>query len=672
MPVASYRCEIDWDGDGDYLDTGEDVTARVRGGKGIKITRGRDQIRALAPPMAAKLALTLDNTSRDYSPENSGGPLYGSLLPGRSVQVWASRLLDSFDRADSALTLGSADIGGAWAVAVGTWGIAANKAYCVVGDGLAYIDAGDINMLLTCTINADMTAFDYSQACLAFRLVDSDDYLWIRPTLAGLQLLKTDGGAESTLATGATALSSFSDYAIEVRAIGNSIVVLLDGVSEITYTLAGGDATKYSGTTATQYGLRHRTDGGSYAARWDDFTVYTPLGFGRIDELIQHPEPGVRATEIKCLGRLAMLRGKHVSTQLYSSITTDVALGYILDAVGLTDTALRVFDTGKTTLDWWWLDNADAFDAAVSLVNTEGPGAALYEDGRGRFNFESRHYRSLTTRSLSSQATISDTGAEPLHSRPFKYDPGDKSIINVCTVTTKVRSAKGSAAVWSLGSGITLAADEVRKYPARQSDNAPFTAAIEPVSPTDYTVTAGSLASAILDRTSGASCTITLTAGASGATLSGLQLRAQTVSVDNATEMANTINTSASQTAYGAKTYTLPVRAEIPALDAQDFCNAVVQHYLAPRSMAVIALNNGEPERLAQILEREVSDLVTLVEAQTGISGDFWVERIEHQIGAGGAVHRCQFGCEQAGSDQYWVLGDAVYGLLGETTYLGY
>src|SRR5688572_620244 len=80
---------IDWSGDGDFADAGEDVSARVRVEPGIQTTRGRDQLRSLAPPMAGQLTAELDNTSRDYSPENGSSPLAGNLVPGRTVRVYA-------------------------------------------------------------------------------------------------------------------------------------------------------------------------------------------------------------------------------------------------------------------------------------------------------------------------------------------------------------------------------------------------------------------------------------------------------------------------------------------------------------------------------------------------------------------------------------------------------
>jgi hypothetical protein len=493
VSVAQYAVKIDWNNNESFADAGDDVTARVRGRKGVLIERGRDQLRALAPPMAGSAKFGLDNTSRDYSPENASSPLAGLLYPGHAAQVQA-----------------------------------------------------------------------------------------------------VSGGS--------------------------------------TYALFS----------------------------------------GRLDGLAQRPEAGQRAVEISCLSTLSRLVGQKISTPLYQNVTTDEALGYILDAIGV-DSSPRVLDAGQTTMRWWWLDQEDAFTAAKTLLATEGPGAALYEDGQGRIHFESRHYRYLTTRSAVSQATFSDSGSEPLHSVPFKYDPGITSVVNVCRVDVKVRSAKTLAAIWSIDDAVSLAPAEVRQIAVKPTDDEPFTGAVTPSGAGgDYTVTAGSLASLSLDRTSGGSCAITLTAGSSGATITGLRLRAQPVTVDSVVPVANTIDTSTSRDRYGVRTYTLPTRAEISANDAQDFVNAVVARYQNPRPTVQITITNATAERLAQILGREVSDRITVVEAQTGLDGDCWIERITHEIDGGGQIHRVVLGCERATDDQVWILGDAELGVLGSTTALGY
>ncbi|HEV2778541.1 MAG TPA: hypothetical protein VGX25_04000 [Actinophytocola sp.] len=68
---------------------GEDVTDRVQYGS-ITIEYGRDQARSLAPITPGRARFDLDNSSRDYSPENASSPLAGLLGPGRDLVVQAT------------------------------------------------------------------------------------------------------------------------------------------------------------------------------------------------------------------------------------------------------------------------------------------------------------------------------------------------------------------------------------------------------------------------------------------------------------------------------------------------------------------------------------------------------------------------------------------------------
>lgn len=499
---------IDFNNNGDYAAAYDDVSARVRRAPGITCSRGRDQVRQLAPPAAGALNADLDNQSRDYSTSNAGSPLAGLLYPGHAVQLRAG-----------------------------------------IGSLVGY------------------------EAAVGYE-----------------------------------------------------------------------SATPYNG-----------------------LALETALWTGILDDLPQHPERDSRSVSIPCLGTLSRLRSSsgsniRISTALYQSIRTDQALGYLLDAVGW-PAADRVLDTGKTTLNWWWLQDADPFAAMVEILASEGAGAAIYEDTLGRIVFESRHYRLLTARCTTAQATIRDTGAEPLHSAPFAINPGLKDVVNVCTVEVKTRSAKTLAAVWSLGSTLTLAPNELRRVIATSND--PFTAAVAPVLATDYTVTAGSLVSVTLDRTSGASCTITLTAGASGATVTGLQLRAQAVTVDNTVQVTNNIDTTTSQARYGKRTYPLAARAEIELNVAQDFANAVVGYYQEPRTSLSVTVRGGATERLTQCLSREVSDRIHIVEAQSGFDNDVFIEQIA--LATDGSLLTAVFGCETADSPNYGTWGASTYssGLWG-------
>ena len=322
--------------------------------------------------------------------------------------------------------------------------------------------------------------------------------------------------------------------------------------------------------------------------------------------------------------------------------------------------APRHLDEGKTTLDWWWLDKQDAMGALNTLKATEGPGAAVYEDGTGAITFKGRHARLTETRSTTIQTTFRTAAgaAEPLASLPFAYDPGTRDVVNQATVDVNVRTLAALAQVWALGSTVVLGVNETRKYVARQSDGDPFTAAVAPDSGGgDYTVSVGALASVpTIDRTSGSSVTITLVGGAAGATVTGLRLRAQSLDVTSTTTVASTIDVTASQTAYGVRTFPLPIRADISVSVAQDLVNAIVGYQQDGRATATVTVRGIQSaERLTAALAREVSDRVRIVHAGSGLDADFYVEHIAFEVRAP-ASHVTAFACEETGAATFFVL----------------
>lgn len=478
--IPVYELCVDWNRDGDYSDTGENVTTRTRA-EPISHERGRDQIRALAPPMAGTGSLTLDNTSRDYSPENGASPLVGNVAPG-----------------------------------------------CLVRGRCTY--------------------------------------------------------------------------------------------SAVTY----------------------------------------PLFVGILSDVPQHPERGARSVGLEWLGTLSRLRGVTASTAVYTNIRTDQAITVLLDAAGW-PAADRVLATGRTTFPYWWMDGDDCLDMLFKLFFSEGPGAALYEDAQGRIVFEDRYYRMLTTRSLVSQGTFRDSGAMPLFNN-FAYDPGLKDVINVASYAATRRNLQPLAVVWSTTLAITVGAGQTLTLEAVSQSGDPFINAVTPVLGTDYTIASGSLASLTLARTSGMSVAIVITGGSTGATVSGLQLRAQSLTAEQF-RMTNTIDASASIARHGRQSWDKPTWPEMDPNGAQDFCNAVVSMYQQPRATVSISINTNDDVMTPHVLQREISDRITVVEGQTALSADFYLERVNHMITKGGAKHVATFGLEKAGvAPNYGVWGSGQWG----------
>jgi len=85
MAKGTYVLAIDWNGDGDFSDSGEDVTARTMS---VEWKRGSDYASQLVgKAVAGTLNAVLNNESGDYSTFNSSSALYGNLLPGRKVKL---------------------------------------------------------------------------------------------------------------------------------------------------------------------------------------------------------------------------------------------------------------------------------------------------------------------------------------------------------------------------------------------------------------------------------------------------------------------------------------------------------------------------------------------------------------------------------------------------------
>lgn len=401
-------------------------------------------------------------------------------------------------------------------------------------------------------------------------------------------------------------------------------------------------------------------------------TVY-PLFTGYLDVPTELPYRIKQEVLWQALDGLSKLKATEVSTAMYTSITTDVAIGHILDAAGW-PTALRTLDTGKTTLARWWVDGVDAFTAIRDLVATEGPGALFYIDASGNLVFESRHYRLLTARSTTSQATFRSSGTEPVFDRDFQHEPGIRSVINICTVPVRSYTVAASAVIWTGPTPITFAPEETKAFTVSTTADG-FTGALTPVDGVDYTLTAGAIYTVIpmLNRTSGKTLTLRMTATAAGATMTGLQVRAQPVTISQEL-VGHTLDMTDSQTKYGKRSFPSEfIPSWIPSvLDAQDYCNAIVGRYDEPVPQVRIKVSNANADRLEQALNRQVSDRITVVEAERAfINADFTIESVTHTV-TSGRNHETRFSCERANEQSFWVLGDASWGILGTTTRLGY
>lgn len=385
----------------------------------------------------------------------------------------------------------------------------------------------------------------------------------------------------------------------------------------------------------------------------------TTLFRGFLDDFTIQPGTEQRSVDASCLDGLSKLRGLQVSTGIFQGLRTGEALHKLLDAAGW-DPAARDIDYGATVIPHWWVDNGDAFDAALELVDSEGPYALITCDGDGKIVFRDRHHRLVRAASLTAQSTWYSRGSvEPLFSAPAEYDHGWKDIVNVVSFEVPIRVPTANLdVVWSSPGRITIGPGQTLPVTIKGSN--PFVNAVTPVAGIDYTNTGTVTVS--MPRTSGESTTLFITATGTAATIDDLQVRGY------ALETAATIVVSdedTSVTKYGRRSST---SLRTPVWAGVHDAAAIVQLVLAQRGERLptirATLINHNSQRQFQQLNRDLSDRVRIVEYETGLNADCWIEQISHTVSEGGLNHRTTFGLEKAPVQvaNVFILGTSLLG----------
>jgi len=495
---------------------------------------------------------------------------------------------------------------------------------------------------------------------------------------------------------------------------------------------------------------------------------------GRTQRIPQHPRFSERTVEVTTLGNLSRLVGKRLTTAVYSDITISEALTVLLDAAGWAADEREISDSA-VILSYWWLDNQDAFAAMQELLQTEGLGASVFEDGRGYLVFQDRTYRQ--TNSATSQYTFRTSGTNG-NVRFMEADAGLDDVLNSCEVEVVSRVLQDESVVWTLGESLTIAPGETRNLTinaaagdpiinavvpdasagnneiqelrvagspsggtiglsfegvsapnvAKNALALPYTAlaadvqtALETMSsigtgnvsctgislltgvsvefqgdlakqdvalisvssqltggtnptatsrviqdgtPPDYVLADGSVDSITLNRDSGAELTLTITAGAAGALIENLQMRGQLLTVASTTKLSNTIDASESLADYGEKPFKPTIRRELSLSYGQDYCNDVVMYYKDPKANVPVQITGFTDALIEAMVTLEVSSRVTIVDEHSGLSNDFFIEKVKHDWAD--FVLYTTFSCEEtiggASGGSNAIVGTSVVG----------
>lgn len=180
----------------------------------------------------------------------------------------APTLFDRFARADSASSLGTAEVGGAWTANAGTWGITGGAAYLVssTSNAVATLDAAKANKDIGVSVTIAPTG--NSQPGIIYRYTDASNYSYLIVGVNGVtwsaQLWNCVAGSfTNQINTTISAMTRGAANSVRLSVVGNAVVVTVNGTQVISTTVTANAA-------ATRCGF-YKND--TSAARYDNFLV---------------------------------------------------------------------------------------------------------------------------------------------------------------------------------------------------------------------------------------------------------------------------------------------------------------------------------------------------------------------------------------------------------------
>lgn len=396
------------------------------------------------------------------------------------------------------------------------------------------------------------------------------------------------------------------------------------------------------------------------------YTLYR----GKLDDYEVNPNKGEWSVNFTALDGLATLKTVDISTALYPGLRTGEAIGRVLDAVGWTGG--RDIDSGGTTIRWWWEEDTNAYTALEKIVASEGPGAFMTIGPSGQFIFRDRHHRLVRTESTTVQATFRDSGAEPWFEAPFELDYGWRDIVNYVTFKVEERApAVVEQVVWSDTNQFSLAAGETRVLSVSLEN--PTHLIATPTSGAtagsgDFVVPSGSV-TVTLSRNSGQSLNLNVTAGGAGATVLTAQLRGYPVTAARTVVVA--AEDAASIAKYGRRSYGGDSSPWLNRYDAQAVADLVLGQRAERLPIVQLRIVNGSDTALTQQLQRDLSDRIRVIDAETGLDASFYADQIKHSISRNGVVMETVFGCERVATapSSLFTFDHATLGKFGTGTF---
>ncbi len=650
MANAQYIIEVGWENNTDFDGLYDDITEDV---KSIHFSRGKSG--ELGKAEVGQLVITLNNNTGTYTPSNSSSVLYGNLLPKRPIRIRAVQQLATVSVTKALAAAGDYDIEDVMSESASAGTAWTFSDVVKVKGGKGYITKAQV-ICETTNLTPQLTLYLFSTtptcnlndnvANTSLFHNDLDNYIG----KIDFPAMEDLGGDSESLTT----LSTYGNLPLEFNCALNAtnLYGVLVTRNAITGETAGMDMTISLTTELPQY----------------------DLFYGFIEEIVPHPHLIEQDCIITAVDGLDFLSRHDTSTALYKNTKTGLIHSYILDDVGW-ETGARLLDDGQDTIPYWYGHDVRARFAQEEIDDSEQ--GFSYIDGAGNFRFEDRHHRS-TAEHQTSQGTFTDT------MNYITYSLNPRNVYNIIKVTVTPWSLKSITTLWTLQEEPIIAAGEALTWwgEASISGEPVFVDAWTTPDATDYAAWTGSggtgtdMSGSLTITTTKLAKTIKLqiTNGATVPVYLYL-LRARGTYYDDQTKVTRKREDSTSQTAYQKRTLELDGKYMTSADVAQDFCDYAIGKYKDPRAELSMAIMNQDAVTLTQILSRDISDRITVTNTKLGVSADYFIDYMEHDISMSGLLHTVTYRLADCANEDFWCLDYSAFPSalgVGSQTKLGY
>ncbi len=415
------------------------------------------------------------------------------------------------------------------------------------------------------------------------------------------------------------------------------------------------------------------TYGGIYPARAvrvrATYTSTYDLFNGYLDDVNPEPEKETIEAMLPCVDGFDQLARAKITLPIIQSGYSGGASGIIVAALNAAGwpAAKRTIDAGQN--DAYAAVFAEQESALGFLQKPEASEFGLmYIDRNGYFNWEDRYFRLSATRATTRQCTITDS--EFVRIRPANSLKSVRNKIVVSAVPKAIDASESD--IWTLpekassSNSPTIAAGETKTYWAKfaaSGGDANIAGSVQEVVSGDYA--GDSLQGWVSgDRTSWLSLSSTIYAASakvqvknSGSQALFLsQLRVRGKPYRDLAKVQIVQEDTSSQSVYQVREQ----ETSLPYYVDANMMDGLSAHQLAqkknPIPAFVVELINGNDNLLIQILARDVSDRVNIQSTAWNISGDYYIDAVEHEIADAGKVHKAWWWVSRADDQEYWIL----------------